>query len=353
MRFLKAVVLIATLSLASLTLANAAVAEPLAKVIAPSVIKGIYASRDLAESRKSLFIASPSQITNFLTQQFLSSNSSNRSGPRIITETGFDTFIYPTELALSAAAKAKSTAKPLPEKCHVTPKVKAFQTCTYGPRKPTYRIALTGDSHVLQYQGPIMRLAKKYRWSVTFVAKSGCPFMDSARYPIGMGNATCKWWNIQRENYFNKHSHFDLVINSNSSFLTHNHVNLSESYFSAVKKVTDLTTTFLLIRDNPKGITGVENCQKNKRKLHAGLCDNTKANALLPLDELPAAVATNDRVIVADLTDAFCDDTTCFAYRSGKKVYRDSSHISDNWALHLKSHLDAFIPDKFKHPPTA
>ena len=353
MRFLKAVVLIATLSLASLTLPNAAVAEPLDKVMAPAVIKGIYASRDLADSKKSLFIASSNSISNLLTQELLGSKSAKRSAPRIITETGFDTFVYPTELALSAAAKAKLAAKPLPEKCHITPQIKAFQTCTYGPRKPNYRIAISGDSHVLQYQGPIMRLAKKYRWSVTFVAKSGCPLVDSALYPIGMGNPTCKWWNSQRENYFNKHSHFDLVINSNSSFITHSKVNLAESYFSAIKKITNLTTIVLLIRDNPKGISGVENCEKNKRKLHAGLCDNTKTNALLPLDELPAAVATNDRVIVADLTDAFCDDTTCFAYRYGKKVYRDSSHIADNWALHLKTHLDGFIPDKFKHPPTA
>jgi len=357
LNFLKSLLLIAALSLASLTNANPASAQVINPQESHAKITGIYASRGLSDAERAKYRLDSPTFENKITKQAFGLTSTGRRPPRVITKFDLDTYIAPNAVLGSGAvskkdgkSKTETRKKPLPEDCHVTPKVKAFMTCTYGPPKPTYHVALTGDSHMLQYQGPILALAKKYRWSLTFVAKSACPIADPALYPTNMGNPTCKWWNSKREAYFMEHRHFDLVFNSGSSFITHNHENLAASYFSTVKKITDLTSTVLLIRDNPKGIVGVGTCSKNKPKLRSGGCDNTRENALLPLDELPAAVATNDRVIVADFTDASCDETTCFAYRDKKKVYRDTSHISDNWAMHLLSRLDAVIPDQFKKP---
>ena len=359
MNFLKSLLLIAALSLASLTNANSAAAQGLSPEVSTTKTIGIYASRGLSDADRAKYLLDSPTFQNKITKQAFGLTSTGRSAPRVITDFDLETYIAPeSHLKLTSGAfskrdpkgKNRNRKKPLPEDCHVTPKIKAFMTCTYGPKKPSYHVALTGDSHILQYQGAILALAKKYRWSLTFIAKSACPIADPALYPTNMGNPTCQWWNGQRETYFMEHKHFDLVINSNSSFLTHSHENLSASYFSTVKKITDLTSTFLLIKDNPKGIVGVGTCSKDKAKLHSGGCDNTRENALLPLDELPAAVATNDRVIVADFTDAFCDETTCFAYLDKKKVYRDTSHISDNWAMHLLSRLDSAIPEQFKRP---
>jgi len=240
-----------------------------------------------------------------------------------------------------------ATSKPLPQNCHAQPSVKVFLTCTYGPAKPTFRVALTGDSHSFQYQSAILAIAQKYRWSLTFVAKSACPVVDASLYPANMSKPNCQWWNQQRESYFNKQRPFDLVINSNSAFITHNKTNIAASYAAAIKKITDRNSTVLLIKDNPKGISGVQNC--SKKKLESGLCNSSIDKALLPVDPLPAAVADNPRVTVADLTDAYCDGTTCFALRDGIKVYRDRSHISDSWARHLQRRIDALIPPQLKH----
>lgn len=246
--------------------------------------------------------------------------------------------------------KPKVSKQASAEDCHITAAVKAFLTCTYGATKPTYRIAMTGDSHAMQYRVPVMALAKKYGWSVTFVFKSGCTMLDPAMWPSNMNKSTCRWWNGKRESYFAKQKPFDLVINSNSSFITHNKKNVEESYASTVMKITDTGSNFLLIRDNPKGIDGVEVCSLSKSKLKSGRCDSTLEKALLPLDRLPAAVATNEKVIVADFTDAYCDDVTCFASRFNEKVYRNRSHINYGWAIHLLSRIDAVIPDELKHP---
>ncbi len=202
----------------------------------------------------------------------------------------------------------------------------------------------------MQYQKPVLALVQKYRWSVTFILKSACPLVDPSMYPNNMDNPSCKWWSVQRENYFNSHEPFDLVINSNSTLVTRYKNGMAAAYASAVKKITQRNTTVLLISDSPKAIDGVEVCANNKAKLVSGKCDNPKKTALSISDILPAAVASNHRVIVADFTDAYCDHKTCFASRFGENVYRDRGHIALHWALHLTSRIDAVIPEKLKHP---
>ena len=250
-----------------------------------------------------------------------------------------------------AESKLQSSAgRVSPENCHVTAGVSQFMTCTYGPKHPTYRVALTGDSHAMQYQQPVLALAKKYGWSVTFVLKSGCPLVDVSLYPTNMDRPSCKWWSVKRDAFFASRKPFDLVINSNSSLITRYKIGIVESYAAAVKKFTDRKTIFLLIRDNPKGIPGVELCAANKSKLNSGKCDSVRKIALLPADLLVGAVLSNDRVVIGDFTDAYCDATTCYASRFGQNVYRNRSHIDNSWAMHLLSRFDAVVPDRLKHP---
>ncbi len=244
---------------------------------------------------------------------------------------------------------ASIQSPPTPGQCHVAREVQKFLTCTYGAKNPTYRIALTGDSHAMQYQRPILALVQKYGWSVTFILKSACPLVDPALYPSNMNNPSCKWWSVQREKYFASHKPFDLVINSNSTLVTRYKNNMAAAYASAVKKITRRNTTVLLISDSPKAIDGVEKCALNKAKLLSGKCDNPRAKALSISDILPAAVAGNHRVIVADFTEAYCDRKTCYASRYDENVYRDRGHITLHWAMHLLSRLDAVIPVKLKH----
>ena len=275
----------------------------------------------------------------------------------LIASLSFATVALPTDAPAQSAHAQVSARSQMsvfkgkqlsPKQCHASTNEKAFRTCTFGSATPTHRIALTGDSHAMQYQKPILALAQKYGWSVTFVLKSACPLFDVALLPANMDNPTCLWWSSRRETYFANQQPFDLVINSNSTIITRYKKNMAASFALAVKKFTNRKSTFLLISDSPKAIDGVETCAKSETKLFSGRCDNTRKAALSISDILPAAVAKNKRVIVADFTDAYCDKSTCYAYRFAEKVYRDRGHITLDWAMHLLSRLDAVIPAELK-----
>jgi hypothetical protein len=253
-----------------------------------------------------------------------------------------------TASALHLSSPIVLDAKQSPAKCHVAPQVQAFKTCTYGPRKSSFHVAIIGDSHLRQYQSAILALAKRYAWSVTYVSKSACPMVDPLLKPATMGNETCRWWNEKRQEYLAAHKAFDLVINSQSSFITHSHRGAGAAYASAVAKITERGTEVLVITDNPKGISKVGECLQSLARTKAGVCNNTRAKATEKVDPMPAAVADNPMVKVADFVSAYCTDTICFGYRSGIKVYRDLSHISEAWAIHLISRLDTAVPAKYK-----
>ena len=172
--------------------------------------------------------------------------------------------------------------------------------------------------------------------------------VDPLLKPLTMGNETCRWWNVKREEYLAAHKPFDLVINSQSSFITHSHGDAGIAYASAVSKITERGTHLLLITDNPKGISKVGECLRSTVRALAGECNNTRAKATEKVDPMPAAVADNPMVKVADFVSAYCTDTICFGYRDGIKVYKDQSHISDAWAVHLTSMLDAAVPTEYK-----
>jgi len=49
------------------------------------------------------------------------------------------------------------------------------------------------------------------------------------------------------------------------------------------------------------------------------------------------------RVTLVDLTDAFCDETRCYAAVGGLQVYYDYNHVQRAYAMKLVDQLDAGI----------
>ncbi len=255
-------------------------------------------------------------------------------------------------LTSEASSATLPPTQPEIQDCYIVVDAPGFKSCTYQflAAKPNYRVALIGDSHLRGLYPAITTLASKFNWSLTALSKSACPWVDSKLFPLGLERGYCKDWNISREAYLASQPHFDLIITSQSSFVTHSFQNIGKGFASAVKRQTKRGSWVLLIRDVPKGMTDTQLCLSDASKAAVGGCDNSRVAALAVIDPMPAAVLGWRQVIRLDLTNAFCSATKCPAIVAGQAVYKDAGHITPETAIRLMPIIEKSVPAKFKKP---
>lgn len=233
--------------------------------------------------------------------------------------------------------------------CAISTQQLGFLSCHSGDPASKTSVALIGDSHTRSWFGPVSELAKKYDWKLTVVSKSACPPLDPAMIPGHIPSSTCKPWNQSLVKLLSSAPGFDLVINSSSSLVSQGQSGFAKAFKSMASKITATGAQLLVIRDNPKPSSDFLNCIKANPKSAATTCARDRASALTPNDPMPAAVQGMAGVKTANFTDAYCGAKTCSPVIDGITVYRDHSHISADWAMHLLPVLDAAIPVGFKH----
>jgi hypothetical protein len=232
--------------------------------------------------------------------------------------------------------------------CAVPTKNIGFTTCDSGSAHPSFRVAMIGDSHTREWFEPVRILAAKYNWNLTVVSKSACPPLDPTMMPTVLPSKSCIPWNEKLQTYIKKQKPFDLVINSSSSFVTKGYKSFGKAFASVVSELTARGSKVLVIRDNPKPLATFDSCLAQNGMAHEAVCARPRTDALTPDDPMVKAVAGMKHVKVADFTNSFCRPTVCYPVIQGIKVYRDHSHISKDWALHLLYRVDSAIPPEFK-----
>jgi SGNH domain (fused to AT3 domains) len=248
-------------------------------------------------------------------------------------------------LAPITAAPANAYQKGL---CAVAVQTDDFFDCHSGNPDSKLRVALIGDSHTRSWFGPVSEMAAKYDWSLTVVSKSACPPLDPTIMPGHLPSQTCVHWNQQLVKYLKTTPAFGLVINASSSFVTQGQQSYGAAFASMAKKITATGAKLLVIRDNPKPLSNFQDCLKAHPKDGATACARLRSAALTPADPMPGAVAKLPGVQVLDLTNFYCGAKKCAPIIDGIVVYRDHSHISQDWAMHLMPQLEAAIPRQFK-----
>jgi hypothetical protein len=240
-----------------------------------------------------------------------------------------------------------STKVFVPARCVVETKASGFAHCELR-RHGKYSVAIIGDSHARSWLQPMLRLSEKHNWTLTLISKSACPVLDTANPPSSLPSDTCLQWNNSLAKYLATRPHFDLVVNSTSSLVNHGYRSFSKSFAIAAKRIVATGAQLLVIRDNPKPASGFRACIREHLKTAATDCARLRTDALTPNDPMPAAVSGLHGVKVVDFTDAFCGPKLCSPLIDGIVVYKDFSHMSTDWALHLTPKLEAVIPAKFK-----
>lgn len=235
--------------------------------------------------------------------------------------------------------------------CLVTKAGWGFKSCAKGDPNGYWRVAFIGDSHMRQYFAPLDILAKRYHWKVSYISKSACTVADWKLFPHDLAEPSCWDWNHKLADYLAAQEPYDLIVNSNSAFVSFASAKMAAAYKSMVQSQVSRGTHWLVISDNPKPSLDFTNCIAKSGTAAQQDCALPYAKAMTPVDVLPGAVSALPNVTIADFRSEFCP-SLCPAVINRVQVYRDYSHLSSSFAKTLLPNLDTVIPAQFKQKPT-
>ena len=224
--------------------------------------------------------------------------------------------------------------------------------CEIGDTEdPVRTVALVGDSHATQWFSAFDRLGKEQGWKVVTFAKSSCPFTSAVRVlpteQTDDGERSCATWVDAVSTAVADEPDVDEVFVASYSTAyqwaspagepaLEGEAAAVQGFGAAWTRLREAGLEVTVLAAVPR-TTGenVPNCLAlNPDDISA--CEVPRAEAL-PGDVMLAAVqALGDPGVRAiDLSDLFCDETTCYPVVGDVIVYRDYSHLSTEYSTLL------------------
>lgn len=220
----------------------------------------------------------------------------------------------------------------------------ALVVCEFGPSDASVRLALVGDSHATQWLGALERMATDEGWHVETYLKSSCPLTFATRIlpeePRKRLDACSDWQQQVRKALTS--SPVDAVLVSSYArgygwaSTPDGPVSDQAGVDGFVAQWLDLAedvAPVIVIADTPYlGGVNVPDCVATTDAPYDA-CSADRSSAIVP-DVMSAAVAASGSTAVTslDMSDLFCDEARCFAVIGGEIVYRDTSHLTWNYA---------------------
>lgn|GEM_PF-1617184 len=227
--------------------------------------------------------------------------------------------------------------------------------CTYvGGNGTGRRVAILGDSHSYFFTPEIFGLASDQNWRVFSLAHSSCPWSDTGIdfEPLEEGVTfpeerikSCDEW-IVRTKKFLADSNIDVAFVTQMNAREWGDTSLA-GITSALSWLADTVPEVVVVRDVPLLDETSGTCATASLAGHGSMadCGLPREEALFP-DLLVAAAESlgNPSVHILDLSDAFCDETFCFAGGYGEQTYFDSQHVSASWSVSLGPLVEERLP---------
>jgi peptidoglycan/LPS O-acetylase OafA/YrhL len=277
-------------------------------------------------------------------------------GPRALDpDAGCDPVSGSGELVPPPEVVVQQNVKPAYSRCQQTITVPSIKTCTIGSADadPVRTIAVVGDSHATHWFAALDQLGRDRNWKVLTYAKASCPMTTALRVlpdeQTDEAAQSCLTWVADVRDQIAADESITAVFTSAFSsayqFAAGPGPALDDPRTGGFQDVWGAWTAagkdVLVIRDIPptQG-DNVPNCLAANPENRMACA--TEADAL-PADAIAQAAETSDdpRVHLIDLTDRFCDATTCYPVVGDMIVYRDYSHLSGEYATALVPYLAA------------
>lgn len=206
---------------------------------------------------------------------------------------------------------------------------KGADPCVYGPADASVRIALIGDSHAAHLIPAVKEAALANGWQLTTITGIGC---QSDRTCTG-GPDTFR---------IVTQGHFDLVLygafrDSAGAYP------LSLDYVSRLVGAGAKVVPIVDIPRHPKQAFDCIDASANQTSL-AAQCTTSRAEVMAPEDHSTQLAKTLNLPVI-DITDVFCDATTCHSVVGNTIVYQDSpsSHLTATMSRQLGDRLSREI----------
>ena len=218
-------------------------------------------------------------------------------------------------------------------------------SCDFGDPDGTVHVALVGDSHAMKLWQALKAIAEERGWRLTTYLRSQCEFT----VPEFEGTDACKQWRASVADRLTIDGPWDMVITTGAAHATGGE-GAADGYRAVWQPLIDAGARLVVVHDNPYMREDILACIVDHLD-DTSACDQPRSEAFLP-DTFAETAATLPGASVIDLTDLFCDDTTCFAVVGGVITHRDFTHITDEFSLsyapYLAARIAAVAPELFE-----
>ncbi|MFJ6417090.1 acyltransferase family protein [Paeniglutamicibacter sp. NPDC091659] len=251
----------------------------------------------------------------------------------------------------SPAAAKNDKSQAYADKCWAGGDFSERPSCTYGTGQT--KVALVGNSHAGQWLPALVDIAQERDWTITtYLASSCAPTNAPTAFNTPAKVEGCleygRWVQEQTAN-----GKFDLIITSNRQSLPVEGYSLKgteraaiEGYAGYLNDWADAKTPILVIRDTPfpgHTVSNVPDCLASSADPQRDCSGTPKTwRSLDPL----ASAAKQEKlpyVSLIDMTEYFCDESSCPAVIGSVVPYFDGSHLTATFARTLAPKLDGKI----------
>jgi peptidoglycan/LPS O-acetylase OafA/YrhL len=219
--------------------------------------------------------------------------------------------------------------------------------CQIGVAGSEIRIALAGDSHMAQYRGAFMRLAKQNNWHVDLFVKGGCPFSKSSRVQDAELTSSCKKWVVEIMRRVTK-GNYDLVVTSQASgveWKTQQGLSQEEIAVRGARtlwaEITASGIPVVAIKDNPKPVDDVLRCLELQT---LSKCSTKSSKAFLFDAQVEASRQVDSKLMtLVNLDKFFCAKGNCKPIVGNVLVYREGNHLTNTFTVTLSPFIEPYI----------
>jgi len=224
-----------------------------------------------------------------------------------------------------------------------------LRMCSIGPSSGyVKRVAAIGDSHVAALLPALEVAAGTLGWRIDVATKNACYWTTSTQ--LGLNAASienCVRWKERLNRKLSADAAYDAIIvtHRTDAFMPDaapgetREATIVRGLLESWRTQAERGTRIIAIRDNPHPGAGMVGCVARHLLRANEHCSLPRASALATFDgHLPATQAMPGSHLI-DLSDIYCDDTTCPAVIGNVIVYRDDNHITATFARTLGSRL--------------